>query len=302
MSRIFTCLRPDDDAPPGAIGCDGLVPGAALDLSHWRGNRTPLAFKADTSTEIALAFIDSEQAAELADAPVVNNHFDTDGLLSVWTLLHPDAARARRELIVSAAVAGDFAEWPEDPRGVWVDAAVRRLAADADDDAAAYASLLAQLPELLDTIDDRRDLWGPAQDAIDAARVAIDDGRLQVSLLGSIGIVRHAPEVAEIPATLLSYLLLPRCWRYLLVFEEEDGRANYRYELPAWCWADTVVRPVMEWPESDALLGILGESWTTEDLPGLTAIVRTKEPIDTQPKDVLRKVVTVDREAYAALP
>src|SRR5215510_16596496 len=91
-----------------AISCDGLVPGAALDLSHWEGNRTPRELAADTSTEIALRFVASARAADWRDAVVVNNHFDTDGVLSVWTLLAPAEAQARRALLVAAAAAGDF--------------------------------------------------------------------------------------------------------------------------------------------------------------------------------------------------
>ena len=104
-----------------AIGCDGLVPGAALDLTHWRGNRTPAEFRADTSTEIALKFAASAEAARWADAVVVNNHFDTDGLLSAWALLEPSQAAASRDLLIAAAEAGDFDEWPALDAGLRLD-------------------------------------------------------------------------------------------------------------------------------------------------------------------------------------
>ena len=137
------------DAP--AISCDGLVPGAALDLTHWQGNRTPQRFKADTSTEIALNFVVSPEAREQwASAVAVNNHFDTDGVLSVWTLLDPEGALARRDLLVAAAEAGDFDEWPALDRGLWLDAAIRAVGSGAADDAAAYQTVLSQLPELID--------------------------------------------------------------------------------------------------------------------------------------------------------
>ena len=122
-----------------AISCDGLVPGTALDLTHWQGNHTPGRFKADTSTEIALNFVISPEAGQQwATAVAVNNHFDTDGVLSVWALLEPAAALARRDVLVAAAEAGDFDEWPELERGLWLDAAIRALGARAGDDAAAY--------------------------------------------------------------------------------------------------------------------------------------------------------------------
>lgn len=37
-----------------------------------------------------------------------NDHFDHDGLLAITTLLYPDWARERRELLIEAAEAGDF--------------------------------------------------------------------------------------------------------------------------------------------------------------------------------------------------
>ncbi len=115
-----------------AISCDGLVPGAGLDLSHWQGNRTPRRYKADTSTEIALNFIaDPEAFTQWAGALAVNNHFDTDGALSAWVLLEPGRASECRDLLVAAAEAGDFDEWPALEQGLWLDAAIRALAAGA---------------------------------------------------------------------------------------------------------------------------------------------------------------------------
>ena len=109
-----------------AISCDGLVPGTALDLTHWQGNHTSGCYKADTSTEIALNFVVSAEAqGAWANALAVNNHFDTDGVLSVWVLLETEAALARRELLIAAAEAGDFDEWPALERGLWLDAAIR---------------------------------------------------------------------------------------------------------------------------------------------------------------------------------
>jgi hypothetical protein len=56
LARRFRFIEGSYDSDVAAISCDGLVPGASLDLTHWQGNRTPRQFKADTSTEIALNF------------------------------------------------------------------------------------------------------------------------------------------------------------------------------------------------------------------------------------------------------
>ena len=112
QARRFQFVEGPYNGSAPAISCDGLVAGAALDLTHWQGNRTPLRFKADTSTEIALNFVGSAEACEeYADAVVVNNHFDTDGLLSIWVMFDPEQAMANRDLLIAAAEAGDFDEW-----------------------------------------------------------------------------------------------------------------------------------------------------------------------------------------------
>ena len=97
LARRFQFIEESYEGDIPAISCDGLVPGAALDLTHWQGNRTPPQYKADTSTEIALNFVGSPESGEQwANAVVVNNHFDTDGILSAWVLLDPEQAMAHR--------------------------------------------------------------------------------------------------------------------------------------------------------------------------------------------------------------
>ncbi len=86
----------------------GFREGTDVELSHWIPNRTPARFKADTSTGICMNFV----AATHTDYDlVVNNHADVDGILSVFTLLHPATALAHRTTIVAAAGMGDFWGW-----------------------------------------------------------------------------------------------------------------------------------------------------------------------------------------------
>jgi hypothetical protein len=283
----------EGDAP--AISCDGLVPGAALDLTHWQGNRTPSRFKADTSTEIALNFVGSPEAVDRwADALVVNNHFDTDGLLSIWVLLEPEQSAACRELLVAAAEAGDFDEWPAQDRGLWLDAAIRTLASGAADDAAAYETVLPQLPDLIRHLDERRDLWGPEWDDLQAAVAALESGGLRAESHGAIGVMIHPPGQPEAPGPLLARRFLPTARRYLLAFEREDSRYDYRYERPHYAWADTVVRSVLSQPDAAALAAALGPQWTHEGLPGMTGIIRTVRPVSDRPDAVVLRLVQLD--------
>lgn len=98
------------------VYCDGSHgahwrDGVDLELSHWVPNVTPAIYKDDTSTGVALRFID-------AGAPggydlVVNDHVDTDGLLASLVLLHPAQALPHRRTLLQTAAMGDFGAWGE---------------------------------------------------------------------------------------------------------------------------------------------------------------------------------------------
>src|SRR5437016_1567491 len=93
------------------LSVDGTV-GNAIHFSHWKGNETPKSVKADTSTEIALNLVAAADRDELTRGVdlVTNNHFDTDGVLSVWTVLTGESALELHDKLIAAAEAGDFSE------------------------------------------------------------------------------------------------------------------------------------------------------------------------------------------------
>src|SRR5829696_2063571 len=94
------------------LSVDGTVDNA-LHLSHWEGNTTPEELRADTSTEIALNFVGWPGRDEWARGVevVTNNHFDADGVLSVWSVLGGERASGLRRELIAAAEAGDFSEF-----------------------------------------------------------------------------------------------------------------------------------------------------------------------------------------------
>src|SRR6266566_8809649 len=100
------------------LSVDGTVANS-VHFSHWVGNETPAEIKADTSTEIALNLVASPNRSRLTQniELVTNNHFDTDGVLSVWTVMSGERALEFRELLISATEAGDFSEFSS-PQGV----------------------------------------------------------------------------------------------------------------------------------------------------------------------------------------
>jgi hypothetical protein len=96
------------------IYCDGGVDGLYrngidLELSHWIPNTTPPEFKASTSTEICMKYV--QGTATTSDDLVINNHVDVDGVLSTFVLLYPQVSLRHRDAIVQAAEMGDFASW-----------------------------------------------------------------------------------------------------------------------------------------------------------------------------------------------
>ena len=102
----------DEIANLPKLSVDGTVSNA-IHFSHWQDNETPEEVKADTSTEIALNLVTSPNRENLTQGIelVTNNHFDTDGMLSVWTVMTGERAAKYREVLIAAAEAGDFSEY-----------------------------------------------------------------------------------------------------------------------------------------------------------------------------------------------
>lgn len=106
------------------IFVDGVCPDALtevdLELSHWLPNNTPIQYKKDTSTEICFSFLDKPLKHHYGQ--VTSNHFDTDGLLSAFTLMYPTLALEHRELLEKVSHMGDFGAWQKREFSVFYDA------------------------------------------------------------------------------------------------------------------------------------------------------------------------------------
>src|SRR6266850_5979761 len=158
------------------LSVDGTVDNA-IHFSHWNGNETPASVKADTSTEIALNVVGAPNRDELTQGIdlVTNNHFDTDGVLSVWTVLTGEPALELREKLIAAAEAGDFSELSTQA-GVRASIVIqgsesaidedagsplaRQLAGEpVSDDARAYELVLPHVEKVLTRTNDYASLW-----------------------------------------------------------------------------------------------------------------------------------------------
>jgi hypothetical protein len=254
-------------------------------FSHWEGNQTPTEVKADTSTEIALNLIASPTRRELTKGIelVTNNHFDTDGVLSVWTMLTGERAMDLGDKLIPAAEAGDFSEYttqdairasiviqgsdqPNDDIGSPL---ARQLAgAEVDDDARAYELVLPEVERVLTRTGDYEALWREPWQGIAAAIESFGRGASTVEEFpdAKLSVITIAPEVFSptgfnprqhaAPFTAISRYACG--WLYLIATPMPRGFA-YRIDYPYYSWAETIVRPKIERHDFMALLRQLND-------------------------------------------
>ncbi|HJT67100.1 MAG TPA: DUF6687 family protein [Pyrinomonadaceae bacterium] len=273
------------------LSVDGVVPNS-IHLSHWEGNETPAELKADTSTEIALNLVAAPQPDHFTQGIdlVVNNHFDCDGVLSCWVVLNGERALEYRDILVSAAEAGDFSEHSSD-YGVRVSIAIqgaeqsspnnddgsplaqmlagREFATRiADNDALAYELVFPEVERLLKDVNAYESLWREGWKNVVQAIESFDRGRSGVREFAEsrISLVTLAPEVFagsgfsptrhSAPFTAISKFARGEMF---LIAIPADGGWFYRLDYPYYSWAETVVRPHVHHRDLTAALLSLNE-------------------------------------------
>lgn len=263
------------------LSVDGTVSNS-IHFSHWEGNETPAPLKADTSTEIALNLVNAPNRNELTHGIelVTNNHFDTDGVLSVWTVLAGERALELREKLIPAAEAGDFSEFTNE-QAVRASIAIqgsdqptpgeesgsplaRQLAGEeVADDARAYELVLPEVGRLLTKTDEYEPLWRSAWENIVSAMESFERGASQVVEFDDAGVslVTLAPAVFSssgfnptrhaAPFTAISRYAKGRL--FVITTPLKNGWA-YRIDYPYYCWAETIVRPRIQRRDFSQLL------------------------------------------------
>jgi len=231
---------------------DGVVDGG-INLSHWPGNRTPPHLRADTTTEMSLKLArDPGRERWIEDIVIVtNNHFDTDGLLSVFGVLRPQEALAHERLLLQAARTGDFGEFTT-PDAFKFDIVVTAFDDDARSPVAAevrglpdrqrhqilYDRLLGMLPGLLTGAAAYKDLW--AKDLQDLMRSMIRIGdvtRIREHEAARLTVI----EAAE-PLVRMARFKAAAHHRVLTATRTSDGPV-YEMAFQIFSWFDTVTPP-----------------------------------------------------------
>jgi hypothetical protein len=306
------------------LSVDGTVDNS-IHFSHWQGNTTPAEVKADTSTEIALNLVASPNRAALTNNIdlVTNNHFDTDGVLSVWTVLTGERALIYRDLLIAAAEAGDFSEHSSDD-GVRVSIAIQGsdqassnnndssplacllAGKDVDDDARAYELVLPEVERLLTKINDYEPLWREGWKRVAAAIESFELGKSSVTEFADISLIILAPELFDgagfsptkhsAPYTAISKFAKGQLY---LIAIPTDGGWFYRLDYPYYSWAETVVRPRVQRRDLTNTLQLLNSkesngdgSWQADNREMTSAVKflnngRTLTASHLQPQDVV---------------
>ena len=202
MSAVALPYAPYDSlrGSPHVVVDGAAQDGTVLTLSHWPNSATPDDLLADTSAEIVLRAMEEPSRFGEAEA-VTNNHPDQDGLMGIWAVVDPDAARARADRVIGVATSGDFAVVLDDAsrRAEAAITVLMGVAIDAGEDS--YAAVLPRVLDVLDHTDRYQDLWRPAEAAWDAGNAALADGTVTITedTALDLAVVTVAPEVA-IPA------------------------------------------------------------------------------------------------------
>ena len=254
------------DVPKLAV--DGTVDNA-IHFSHWHGNQTPESVKADTSTETVLNVVAAPNRAELTRSIdlVTNNHFDTDGVLSVWAMLTGEPALDLRDRLIAAAEAGDFSELssvdgvrvsiviqgsdsPIDKAGSPL--AQQLAGATVTDEAQQYVLVLPHIAHVIKHTDHYENLWLDSWKRIETALDSFARGDSKVEELNDVklSLVTLAPAVFGpagfepsrdvAPFTTISHHAHGELF---LIATPLSGGWAYRIDYPYYSWAETVVRP-----------------------------------------------------------
>jgi len=181
---------------PNVVVDGSPTEGTLLTVTHWPGYPPPTAVADDLSAQMAFRLLDHPEL--LPDAEFVsNNHFDQDGLVSIYALVDPVTACARRALLEDLAAAGDFATYRDRTAarvsmvlGAW---AAGRGDIELPSDYPAQAALLydvslARLAELCDHVERFRDLWGDEDDTLTASEQAIRRGEVSITDIGEVDV------------------------------------------------------------------------------------------------------------------
>jgi len=281
MNRFFVPFAAVRQQPTIVVDSVGL--GAALTLAHWRGAATPEALRDDTSAGSVLRALRAPVTPGLEARAVTANHFDIDGFVGVWSLLHPELALQHEELLRLVAILGDFREldWahPLATKALqlvcWLNAeekarfyepfgAPARKRREDEASAEKFAWFLPRFADALENPEIGRAAWLAEFERVQAAAGAMTSSQTQYRHYPEIGLV-----VVDTPEPVPYYALFGPTAGFDIVLSIYGGQ-RYELECKYTTWIDLESRPTLPRlslaPLADKLnaLEASGYRWTAD--------------------------------------
>ncbi|MFW2403571.1 MAG: DUF6687 family protein [Gammaproteobacteria bacterium] len=177
---------------PNIIVDGAPLASTVLTLSHWPNNQTDPSVRRDTSTATVFAYLDTPALHQ--DVPIVsNNHFDEDGLFSMFGVVNPSIALEFRDVLMGASLAGDFGLYDDpaatrlcfvveffcDPKTSPLPAETFKGCEDRRVEAL-YREMLPRVPELAENVDALEAYWRDQFEHLERSEELIDSGRVTI--------------------------------------------------------------------------------------------------------------------------
>jgi len=281
------------------ISVDGLAP-KSFHLSHWVGNKTPEALKADTATEVVFRYLAHPHRRDFFPEVriVTNNHFDTDGLLAVWALLNFRKPQPSSGRFIAAAEAGDFASFSSE-EGLQVNFLIQALCQSRESpfwndlasyrgprEAGCYKMLLPIVPNLFWKKASYQSLWEPPFKRLLHSMSLFEKGLVGLEEYEAEGLSVVVSDQKQMPQAIDHYC---QGNLFLLVEDRQKALGGFAYELlyRRYAWAETVTRPRIPQLPMEPLAEKLnardesrGGIWKTADYreKGLTSVLKYCDP------------------------
>lgn len=284
MKRTFVPFAQLRQQP--TIIVDSVGTGAALTLAHWRGAATPAALRDDTSAGSVLRALQQPDTPGMEAVAVTANHFDIDGFVGVWSLVHPALALQHEELLRLVAALGDFREisWAHPLADhalqlvCWLNAeekahfyepfgAPARRRREDEASAEKFEWFLPRFATMLENPEAGRAAWQPEYERVKAAAAIMGGAELQ-----------HYPEiglvVVQAPKPLPYYALFGPTAGFDIVLSMYAGQ-RYELEYKYTTWIDLASRPTLPRLHLAPLVARLNELETSGHLWAADGITDT---------------------------
>jgi hypothetical protein len=231
-----------------------------LTLSHWPGSNTPEQYRDDLSVQIVFAYLaDSLARVRWADVKVTsNNHFDEDGLVSLYSVIHPQEAEEIRDMLVDIARAGDFGTFQDRTAArvsfvlsAWANPFLSPLHQAVfakpypEVVAILYEELLGRLPKIIQKIENLVGYWKDEDDFLTATEGAIAKGQILLTDNKALSLcvvdVREPQFLSHKPkhavswiSSLLHPMAIHNATDAVSVLVVCDGRYEFYYRYETW--------------------------------------------------------------------